>query len=113
DYVYEQFQSMMDVPLVDRRARLKALFASADVAPRVVLSEGIECCGIGCFGEAERQGLEGVVAKRLDSRYLPGKRTEAWVKIKRQERLDCAIIGFVPEEGRTRDVGALIIAADT
>src|SRR5581483_3778556 len=51
-----------------------------------------------------------IVAKRLNSRYLPGKRSPAWVKIKRHEIVSCVIIGFVPE-GKD-DFGALIIAAD-
>ena len=37
-------------------------------------------------------GLEGVVAKRCDGRYLPGQRE--WVKVKRQRTADCAVIGI-------------------
>ena len=68
----------------------------ADAAQsRLVLSEGIEGDGIRYYQQACALELEGVVAKRLDSLYLPGKRTDAWMKIKRVQYLDCAILGFV------------------
>ena len=46
------------------------------------------------------QGLEGVVAKRLDSRYEPGRRTGAWLKIKHTQRQELVIGGWIPGEGR-------------
>jgi bifunctional non-homologous end joining protein LigD len=46
------------------------------------------------------QGLEGVVLKRLDSRYVPGKRTGAWLKAKAVGRQEFVIGGWVPGEGR-------------
>ena len=48
------------------------------------------------------------MAKRLDSPYQAGKRTGAWLKIKRHLTLHCAVIGFVPE-GKD-DFGSLIVA---
>ena len=42
-------------------------------------------------------GLEGIVAKRRDSPYLPGKRTDCWIKIKRQLTLPCVIIGYLTD----------------
>ena len=51
--------------------------------------------------EATReQGLEGVVAKRLDSRYEPGRRTGAWIKVKNTRRQELVIGGWLPGEGR-------------
>ena len=68
-------------------------------------------------GEGERllqatgaQGLEGIVAKRLDSRYEPGRRTGAWVKIKHTQRQELVIGGWLPGEGRRTDrIGALLM----
>jgi bifunctional non-homologous end joining protein LigD len=62
------------------------------------------------YDAAVERGLEGVVAKRLDSRYFPGKRADCWLKIKRCETFAAVIIGFVPEG--TRDFGALIVATE-
>jgi bifunctional non-homologous end joining protein LigD len=61
--------------------------------------------------EATReQGLEGVMAKRLDSRYEAGRRTGAWVKIKHTLRQELVIGGWIPGEGRrTERIGALLM----
>jgi bifunctional non-homologous end joining protein LigD len=47
-----------------------------------VFSDGVLGAGTAFFAETCQQGLEGVVAKRLNGRYLPGKRGDAWIKIK-------------------------------
>jgi ATP-dependent DNA ligase len=99
----------MELPLVERRQRLEALLSSQGLA-QVVLSQGIVGSGCAFFQETCRQGLEGMIAKRLQSRYLPGKRTDAWQKIKRQMELCCAIVGFVP--AGTSDFRSLIIAVE-
>jgi bifunctional non-homologous end joining protein LigD len=55
-------------------------------------------------------GLEGVVAKRLDSRYEPGKRSGAWVKVKNARRQEFVVGGWQPGEGgRTGTIGSLLI----
>jgi bifunctional non-homologous end joining protein LigD len=60
---------------------------------------------------AER-GLEGIVLKRLDSRYVPGKRTTAWLKVKTVGRQELVIGGWVPGEGSRRNrIGALLLGA--
>jgi bifunctional non-homologous end joining protein LigD len=59
---------------------------------------------------SRRLGLEGVVAKRLDSRYLPGKRSDAWLKIKNKQRQELVIGGWLEGEGnRAGRIGALLI----
>ena len=56
------------------------------------------------------QGLEGVVAKRRDSRYLPGRRTDAWVKVKHVRRQSAVICGWKPgERGRAGAIGSLLL----
>ena len=55
-------------------------------------------------------GMEGVVAKRLDARYLPGTRTDSWRKIKNQRRQEAVVAGYKPGKGnRTGQVGSLLI----
>ncbi len=57
------------------------------------------------------QGLEGIVAKRLDSPYEPGRRSTAWRKIKNVQRTDVVVCGWMPGEGRRSDsIGALLVA---
>jgi bifunctional non-homologous end joining protein LigD len=58
---------------------------------------------------AERE-LEGIVLKRLDSRYAPGKRTGSWLKVKNLGRQEFVIGGWLPGEGRRRNtIGALLL----
>ncbi len=55
-------------------------------------------------------GLEGVVAKRLNSRYEPGKRSGAWIKVKRRHRQELVIGGWIPGEGnRAGRIGGLLL----
>jgi len=85
DLLYEDYRSLLDRSLVERRQRLRQLVLDLD-RPQVVFSEGIVGPGRVLFDEVCRQGLEGLVAKQLTSRYRPGKRTANWLKIKPRMR---------------------------
>ena len=62
--------------------------------------------------EARELGLEGVVAKRLGSRYQPGRRPPDWRKIKLTNTQDCVILGWTPGQGgRQGTFGALLVGA--
>ena len=64
------------------------------------------------FEAAKAQQLEGVVAKRLGSPYVPGRRTDAWRKIKVRHTQDCVVLGFTPGQGgRGETFGALLLGA--
>ena len=109
DQLYEDYQSLMAKPLSQRREQLtKLVERCAD--PHLILSQGIVGSGAAFFKGACAQGLEGVVAKRLSSRYQPGQRSGAWIKIKRSETVQCAIVGFLP--AGENDFRSLILAAN-
>jgi bifunctional non-homologous end joining protein LigD len=56
------------------------------------------------------QGLEGIIAKRLDCPYTPGRRSPGWVKVKNVRSTDTVIGGWLPGEGgRTGRLGALVV----
>jgi DNA ligase D-like protein (predicted ligase) len=110
DLLYRGGEPILDRPLSERRAALRDVLAGFDGSGRVLASEGVVGRGLAYFEEAGRRDLEGIVAKRLDSRYLPGKRTEAWLKIKRSQRVLCVILGFLPEGPRA--VSSLVIATE-
>ena len=110
DQMYDRYRSVMDLPCTERLDLLRATVAAA-ANSRLVMSEGVVGDGKSFFDQAVERGLEGVVAKRLDSRYEPGRRSGAWVKVKRQLTIPCVVIGFVPE-GKD-DFGSLIIAAES
>jgi bifunctional non-homologous end joining protein LigD len=59
---------------------------------------------------ARRQGLEGIVSKRCDSPYRPGKRTGEWIKTRVWRRQEFVIGGYIPGEGRrSKRVGSLLV----
>ncbi len=64
--------------------------------------------------EASRaNGLEGVLAKRLDSAYDPGRRSPCWLKIKNVRREDVVVGGWVPGTGKRTDrIGALLVGVE-
>lgn len=106
DLLYQGFEPVMDEPLATRRERLTELAVGRS---GLVLSEGVVGEGSAAYGEACERGLEGVVAKRLASPYLPGRRTDAWVKIKWVIRAHCAVIGYLAKDGE--DIQSLLVAA--
>ena len=72
---------LMAAPLSTRREALIKLYEQFPL-PRFLLSDGVSRCGCRLFAQVVRFGLEGMMAKRLDAPYLPGKRSRHWLKIK-------------------------------
>jgi ATP-dependent DNA ligase len=67
--------------------------------------------GADLLAAAMELGLEGVMAKRKDSLYFPGKRTDSWLKIKARQSRECIIIGHTRGKGDRKDqFGALHLA---
>jgi bifunctional non-homologous end joining protein LigD len=66
--------------------------------------------GAALLDASRARGLEGIIAKRLDSTYAPGRRSPAWVKVKNVRRTDVVIGGWLPGEGkRSGRLGALVV----
>jgi bifunctional non-homologous end joining protein LigD len=107
DLLYLDGHSLMALPYQQRRARLEEL-GLGGAAWRVPAAHPGR--GQGLLDATAAQGLEGIVAKRLDSRYEPGRRTGAWLKIKHMRRQELVICGWLPGEGRREDrIGALLM----
>ncbi len=109
DQLYSAFDPVLDEPLSSRRERLEETAGALDERC-LVFSEGVVGGGVAFHRAACERELEGTVAKRLSSRYLPGRRTDAWIKIKRRLSTLCAIIGFVP--AGDDDIRSLIVATE-
>ena len=93
-------------PLAERRRLLEdALDPTSDV---VRLSPAFED-GAALLKAATDQGLEGVVAKRADAPYRPGRRTPEWQKLKLRLEDDFPIVGFTRGTGRRAKLGALVL----
>ncbi len=81
DLLFVKGESLTGAPFLFRREALQQLFGQWPV-PGVVVPEGVRRHGRQFFAQVMRLGLEGVMAKRLDGPYLPGKRSPYWLKIK-------------------------------
>ncbi|WP_406275909.1 non-homologous end-joining DNA ligase [Nocardia sp. NBC_00881] len=67
--------------------------------------------GAAILGESRRLGLEGIVCKRLDSPYLPGRRSPLWTKVKNVHDQEVVIVGWKPGTGRRAGhIGSLLMA---
>ncbi len=100
-------QDMTGLPWKDRRSLLEDLLDGP--GPSWCLSPTYED-GEALFDAAKEQGLEGVMAKRVDSTYTPGKRTPLWRKVKVRRRQELVIGGWLRGEGgRGGRIGALLV----
>jgi len=62
----------------------------------------------------KQMGLEGIMAKQRHSTYQPGKRSDAWLKVKTRQTVECVIIGYTKGKGdRDASFGALHLAQAT
>lgn len=106
DLLYLDGRDLQGAPLVERRRLLKDIVAPDPGQLR--LSDYIETEGEKLFNLAKSTGLEGVMAKRANSRYEQ-KRSRAWLKIKAVMTQDCVICGFTKARGTGRHFGALVL----
>ena len=107
DLLYLDGHTTIELPYRERRALLEelGLRGPAWQTPAYHAGEGREL-----LAAAAEQRLEGVVAKRLDSPYRPGKRTDEWLKIKNVNRQELVIGGWLPGKGaRAGRLGALLM----
>jgi len=106
DLLYLDGHSTMQLPYAERRRLLEQLKLAGPFwrTPAYHVGDG------GILLEAARgQNLEGIVAKRLNSRYEPGKRTGAWLKIKLRRRQEFVIGGWSEGAGGRRAIGSLMV----
>jgi bifunctional non-homologous end joining protein LigD len=108
DLLYLDGRSLMERPYSERREALQALSLNG-TAWRIPAAHSAGA-GARLLDATGAQGLEGVVAKRLNSKYEPGRRSGAWVKVKHTRRQELVIGGWLPGEGRRSDsIGALLM----
>jgi DNA ligase-1 len=100
----------LDLPLEERRARLAELIGGSagalGLAPWTALEPGAAAETIHeRFEESRLRGNEGLVFKRTDAPYTPGRRGKAWLKLKRElATLDCVVVGVERGHGRRAQV---------
>lgn len=123
DLLYCDGQSLLDVPHAQRREQLCALLAHETKKQERVVApiEEVTMTSAGqvsdYFQLCIAEGLEGIIVKRTDAVYQPGKRNFNWIKLKREEAgslddtLDCVILGYYFGQGKRASfgIGALLV----
>jgi bifunctional non-homologous end joining protein LigD len=107
DLLYLDGHPTIELPYRQRRKLLEGLRLKGPAwqVPALRESGGAEL-----LAATAEQGLEGVIAKRLDSPYRPGERSGEWVKIKNVHRQELVIGGWLAgKEGRSGQLGALLV----
>lgn len=91
DLIYLNGKQLIDEPYLERWSKLERIAKNINLAPRIVTSSISEAEEF--MKRAVEDGHEGVVAKALDSPYIPGIRGRLWLKLKTVDHLDLVIIG--------------------
>jgi bifunctional non-homologous end joining protein LigD len=104
DVLHFEGKSLLDAPYTERRARLETL-KDLQLTPSFVADTPDAV-----VDESRRRGLEGVIAKRLDSPYEPGRRSPDWIKAPFIRTQEVVILGFKEGEGRRAGtIGAILV----
>jgi DNA ligase D-like protein (predicted ligase)/DNA ligase D-like protein (predicted 3'-phosphoesterase) len=106
--ILEKDQEPLTGKLLKERKRI--LRESLRDGEHVIVSSYIEVEGKAYFEAAVAKGLEGVVAKKLDSPYRLGERSKEWLKMKKVKTVDCVVVGYTRGTGNRADsFGALLL----
>ena len=107
DVLYLDGVSLLELPYEQRRQALESLELSGPSWQTTPVFFG---GGEAVLAASKQQGLEGIVAKRRDSRYYPGKRSDCWLKLKNIRTQEVVIGGWKPGEGRRKGaIGSLLL----
>jgi bifunctional non-homologous end joining protein LigD len=94
-------------PLINRHEILKNVLP--DNNPVIKVSEIFHADGKEIFQIASKMNLEGIMAKKSESKYLPGIRTMDWLKVKTEQRQEVVIGGYTINEGSSKLFSALLV----
>jgi len=100
--------SVKDLPLTERKELLKQLLPESDL---IRYCDHVQGDGLAFFKAVQKQGLEGMIAKRAGSTYQEGVRTDSWLKIKHVITDEAVIAGYTEPRGGRKYFGALVLGA--
>lgn len=107
DIMFCDGEDLRRFPLLERKKRLRRVLPKHSL---LSFSEHRSEHGVRYFKEAEKQGLEGIMAKRADSLYFSGTRSGDWLKIKTARRQEVVIVGFTAPRRSRPYFGSLVLA---
>jgi bifunctional non-homologous end joining protein LigD len=97
---------LLDLPLQQRRELLKKMLPQH---PAVQFSQSFNAPGTTFYDIAKEMNMEGIIAKKADSIYLPGVRSKDWLKIKIAKRQEVVIGGYTRNEGSSKLFSSLLV----
>ena len=109
DLLHHDGKDLRSRTLRERRGALEELFTPATRVPGLRLSEIAYGDGRALFARASEQGWEGLIAKRADSRYVSGKRTSDWRKMKIVHEQEFVVGGWTDPRSARTGLGALLL----
>ncbi len=107
DLLWYDGKNLMDLPLYQRQAVLNEILPGND--DRVRLGKVFKASGIDFFAAAEKMGLEGIIAKKINSTYVSDRRSKDWLKIKVSKRQEVVIAGFTKNEDTSKAFSSLLL----
>ncbi|CAN5847375.1 DNA ligase D [soil metagenome] len=108
DLLLDGQKSLLNLPWQQRRTSLEELFVDGEPAGVVRLGESDED-GDRMLERAGVSGWEGLVAKRIDSLYRPGRRSRDWLKLKLENTQEFVVGGWTEPRGSRQHLGALLL----
>jgi bifunctional non-homologous end joining protein LigD len=110
DILWHNGKDLTGKTIMDRRSVLESVLKST---AGIQLGSYVEAEGKALFELTKKKGMEGIVAKRKDSIYRPGKRTSDWLKIKARLQQEFVVGGFTAPKGSRKHLGAVVLGAYT
>ncbi len=108
DILHLDGYELVDLPLIERKKYINEVIADL---PNIRYSDHIPEYGNLFFKEAETKKLEGIIAKKSNSPYRIGRRSNDWLKIKTTNQQEFIICGFTEPKGGRKHLGSLILGA--
>jgi bifunctional non-homologous end joining protein LigD len=105
DVLWLDGEDLTQLPLVKRREILKSIAPSID---NIRISESFNTGAAEFFDVAKKLELEGIIAKKEDSKYYPGQRSKEWLKIKTGKRQEVIIGGYTHNENSSKLFSSLL-----
>lgn len=109
DLLWLDGKNTTSLPLHERKALLATIIPQDESLVRVGYS--LKGKGKAFLDAASELGLEGIIAKKSDSRYVPGDRSKNWLKIKIQQRQEVVIVGYTKNKSTPKAFSSLLLGA--
>jgi bifunctional non-homologous end joining protein LigD len=106
DILWNEGISLLNYSLLERRKILQSIVPAEGL---IRMSNEVKANGIELFEVAASMGLEGIIAKKIESGYTPGIRSKEWLKIKTEKRQEAVIGGYTKNEKTSKKFSALLM----